>query len=160
MTPDRLTDAVQATRELYDRLINAWNKRNAREFAISFSTNGNMIGFDGSQIDGQSEIGKHISGVFSHHQTAAFVTIVREIRELADGVALLRANVGMVPPRKTDLNPETNAAQTMVAVRDGAEWKVALFQNTPSAFHGRPEDSSQLSEELRQAMRAQIEKPG
>jgi uncharacterized protein (TIGR02246 family) len=146
-------DAVSATRDLYDRLIEAWNKRNARDYALLFASNGSIIGFDGSQVNGQTEIGGHVSEIFSHHQTAAYVTIVRDVRTIASEVTLLRANVGMVPPGKDDINPEMNAVQSMVAARKGGKWEIALFQNTPAAYHERADLSKKLTDELRAVMR-------
>ncbi len=147
-------DATSATRELYQRLIEAWNKRNARDYALAFASTGSIVGFDGSQVNGQMEIGAHVSEVFSHHQTAAYVTIVRDVRAIATDVALLRANAGMVPPSKDDINPELNAVQSMVAARKGGKWEIALFQNTPATYHGRPELSKKLCEELRAVLRS------
>ena len=142
-------DAERATRELYERLIEAWNKRNARDFALAFASNGSIVGFDGSQVDGQLEIGAHISEVVSHHQTATYVTIVREVRSLAPDVMLLRANAGMIPPGKEELNPDMNAVQSVVAARKNNKWEVALFQNTPAKYDERPELRKKLTEELR-----------
>jgi uncharacterized protein (TIGR02246 family) len=73
---------------------------------------------------------------------------IREVKSLGPDVALLRAVVGMIPPGKTDINPATNAIQTLVALRQAESWKIALFQNTPAQFHGRPDDASALTEEL------------
>lgn len=145
-----------AARALYEKLIEAWNKRNARDFALLFASDGSIVGYDGSQVDGQLAVGAHISEIFSHHQTAAYVTIVREVRSISSDVVLLRANAGMVPPGKDELNPDRNAVQSLVAARKGAKWEIALFQNTPAAYDGRPELSKKLTEELRGAMR---EKP-
>jgi uncharacterized protein (TIGR02246 family) len=157
MTPtDSLSRAPEAaTRDLYERLIQAWNKRNARDYALLFASNGSIVGFDGSQVTGQMEIGAHVSEVFSHHQTASYVTIVREMRSLGSDVTLLRANAGMVPPGKDELYPEMNAVQSLVAARKGEKWEIALFQNTPAAFHGRPELSKKLTDELRAVLRQQ-----
>ena len=146
-------DALSATRDLYDRLIEAWNKRNARDYALLFASNGSIVGFDGSQVNGQTEIGGHVSEIFSHHQTASYVTIVRDVRTIASDVTLLRANVGMVPPGKDDINPEMNAVQSMVAARKGGKWEIALFQNTPAAYHERPDLSKKLTDELRVVLR-------
>jgi uncharacterized protein (TIGR02246 family) len=151
-------DPDKATRDLYEKLIVAWNKRNARDYALLFAPDGTIVGFDGSQVNGQSEIGAHLSEIFSHHQTSAYVTIVREVRSISGDVTLLRANAGMVPPGmvapgKADINPEMNAVQSMVAARKGGKWEIALFQNTPAAFHGKPELSKKLTEELRDALR-------
>jgi uncharacterized protein (TIGR02246 family) len=146
-------DAVSATRDLYDRLIEAWNKRNARDYALLFASNGSIIGFDGSQVNGQTEIGGHVSEIFSHHQTASYVSIVRDVRTIAGEVTLLRANAGMVPPGKDDINPEMNAVQSMVAARKGGKWEIALFQNTPAAYHERADLSKKLTDELRSVLR-------
>jgi uncharacterized protein (TIGR02246 family) len=144
-----------ATRDLYERLIEAWNKRNARDYALLFASNGSIVGFDGSQVNGQIEIGAHVSEIFSHHQTASYVTIVREVRPLGSDVTLLRANAGMVPPGKEELNPELNAVQSMVAVRKVGKWEIALVQNTPAAFHEKPDLSKKLTEELRAVLSKQ-----
>ena len=146
-------DAESAMRALYARLIETWNKRNARDYALLFASNGSIVGFDGSQVNGQMEIGAHVSEIFSHHQTASYVTIVREVRPIATDVTVLRANAGMVPPGKADINPEMNSVQSMVAARKSGKWEIALFQNTPAVFHERPELSKKLTDELRAVLR-------
>lgn len=70
-------------------------------------------------------------------------------------VAILSAVVGMVPPGQSDLNPDVNAIQRFVTLKEGDRWRIALFQNTPAAFHGRPELRESLTAELRQALRHQ-----
>ena len=93
-------DWERETRELYAQLLQTWDKRNARDFALLFASDGNIIGFDGSQVNGQLEIGAHLSEIFSHHQTPRYVSIVREVRLLAPDMTLLRANTGLVPVDK------------------------------------------------------------
>ena len=148
-----MTDHAQEeaqVRELYQQLLEAWNQRDARTFATLYEEYGNQIGFDGSQMNGQAEIETHLSQIFTDHRTATYISKVREVRFLNDGTAILRAVVGMIPPGQTDINPATNAIQSLVAVKRGGQWRVALFHNTPAAFHGRPEAVAQLTEELRQ----------
>lgn len=144
--------AEAEVRGLYRRLLEAWDKRNARDYAMLFAPDAILVGFDGTQVFGQADIGAHVSEVFSHHQTARYVSIVRGVRAVTADVVALSAVAGMVPPDKTDINPDVNAVQTMVAARRGSEWHVALFQNTPAAFHGRPDDAKALTEELRGAL--------
>jgi uncharacterized protein (TIGR02246 family) len=97
-------------------------------------------------------IGAHVSEVFTRHQTARYVPIVREVRAMSPDTMLLSAVVGMVPPDKNDIDPDVNAVQSLVAVKKGT-WKIALFQNTPAALHGRPDEAKKLTEELRSALR-------
>jgi uncharacterized protein (TIGR02246 family) len=137
---------------LYHQLLDCWNKRNAHDFATLFSENGNSVGFDGSQLNGRAEIEAHIGQVFADHQTAAYIGKVREIRLLTPEVAILRAVVGMVPPGQSDINPAVNTVQSLVAEKQGDSWRIALFQNTPAQFHGRPELAQQLTDELRQLL--------
>ena len=153
MSDSKLAPAAErAARELYGEIVRYWNQGQAGEFARLFSRNGNLVGFDGSQVDGQERIEAHLAKVFSSHQTAAFVTKVREVRLLAPGVVLLRAVAGMVPPGKRDLNPAVNTIHTLVAAGQGDHWRVELFQSTPAAFHGRPEAAEALTAELQKEL--------
>jgi uncharacterized protein (TIGR02246 family) len=146
-------DWDRATRELYARLIETWDKRNARDFALLFASDGNLVGFDGSQVNGQLEVGAHLTEVFTHHQTPRYVSIVRDVRLLANDVTMLRANTGLIPSGTEDIDPALNAVQSMIAVQKGGSWRVALFQNTPAAFHQRPDLAKKLTEELRGKLR-------
>jgi uncharacterized protein (TIGR02246 family) len=126
----------------------------SKEYASFFTKDGNVVGFDGSQMKGTDEIESEISRVFAHHQTATYVSKVREVRFLSLEIALLQGVAGMVPPGGNDINPSVNAIQSLVATRQGDEWRIALFHNTPAQFHGRPELVQALTEELRQILTA------
>jgi uncharacterized protein (TIGR02246 family) len=134
-------------RALYDALLDAWNRRNADQFAELFENDAVVIGFDGSVMSGRDDIRAQLATIFAGHPTAHYVSKVREVRTLADGVSLLRAVVGMITPGSNDLNPSVNAHQTLIA-RD----RIALFQNTPAQFHGRPELAEALTNELRELL--------
>jgi uncharacterized protein (TIGR02246 family) len=123
---------------LYHRLIAGWNQRDAEAMASCF---------------GPAAIRDHLAPIFEAHPTATFVVELRERRVLAPGVTLLRAIAGMVPPGTVDLNPAVNAVQTLVATLHGDTWQVELFQNTPAAYHGRPEEQEAHTEALRAVLR-------
>ena len=133
---------------LYRRLLDGWNRRDAPAMARLFAEQGSMVGFDGSAVDGRGAIEAHLSPIFADHPTARFVAKVREVRALGPDGALLRAVAGMVPPGKTEINPATNAIQSLVCVHHEGVWRVELFQNTPAALHGRPEAAAAMTEEL------------
>jgi uncharacterized protein (TIGR02246 family) len=157
MRPAKQTSAAaaeRAARELYAELLRSWNGGNAATFARAFTRSGNVVGFDGSQVNGQEEIESHLAKVFASHKTSAYVGKVREVRVLGREVVLLRAVAGMVPPGGSDINPQLNTVHTLVAANQGDRWLVELFQATPAAFHGRPEASERLTAELREELRA------
>jgi len=139
---------------MYEDYLTAWNAQNGVRLAGLFTHDGNLVGFDGSTVDGREAIEEHLSGVFADHRTASYVGKIREVRQLAPGVALLRAHAGMVPPGGDDINEKVNTVHTVVAVRDGEDWRIALFTATPAALHGRPEASAELSKDLREVLRA------
>lgn len=147
-------DAEQAARALYADILRCWNEGNAAGFAAVFVRQGNLVGFDGSQVDGQDKIEAHLAQIFAHHQTAAYVGKVREVRLLGSEVVLLRAVAGMVPPNQSDLNPTLNTIHTLIASKQRERWRAELFQSTPAAFHGRPEASERLTAELRKELTA------
>lgn len=140
--------------ELYSKLLDAWNRRCAEDFAELFGDFGSCVGFDGSPMNGQSEIESSLSPIFKNHPTASYVAKVREIRLLGEEVTLVRAVAGMIPPGTNEINPETNAIQTLVVTGTGQYALIAMFQNTPAAFHGRPELSESLTKELLEVARA------
>ena len=151
---DPENDGGAKVRLLYQTLLEAWNDKDAHEMAELFSENGNVIGFDGSQMDGRKQIESVLGQIFVDHPTPVYVAAVREVRFLAPGVALLRAVAGMVPRGHSDINPALNAVQSLIATKEQDRWRIALFLNTPAALHGRAELSEQLTAELRQALRA------
>lgn len=138
---------------LYEQILFAWNQRDAAAMAALFEEDANLVGFDGSQVDSRGAIEEHLRPIFAEHPTAAYVAKVREIRMLGPAVGILRAVAGMVPPGAGDLNPALNTIQTLVATQHAEGWRAALFQSTPAAWHGRPQDSAALTEELRDVMR-------
>ncbi|HWB85072.1 MAG TPA: SgcJ/EcaC family oxidoreductase [Bryobacteraceae bacterium] len=150
--------AQREVAHLYQDLLDAWNHRDARAMAALFSEDSTVIGFDGSTMNGPAEIEASLAPIFAHHPTAAYISKVRSIRVLTDDVAVLHAVVGMVPPGKADINPAVNAIQILVAIRQNAAWRIATFQNTPAAFHGRPEVAEVLTAELRETLHSQSTK--
>jgi uncharacterized protein (TIGR02246 family) len=153
--PARAPAAELATRQLYADILRCWNERNAEGFARLFARNGNMVGFDGSEVNGHEHIEIHLSEVFTSHPTATYVGKVREVRLLGQEVTLLRAVAGMVPPGGSDIKPDVNTVHTMVAANQGDHWRLELFQSTPAAFHGRPDAREQLTQELRTLLKEQ-----
>src|SRR5215217_5358918 len=137
---------------LYEQILIAWNQRDAVAMAAHFEKDGNLVGYDGTQAGSRAAIEDHLRPIFTDHPTAAYVAKVREIRILGPDVGILRAVAGMIPPGSGDINPALNTIHTLVAVAQVDGWRAALFQSTPAAWHGRPQHSAALTEELRDVM--------
>jgi uncharacterized protein (TIGR02246 family) len=154
-----MTDPAIAE-HLYRTLLQMWNERNAVGYGELFTDDGSIVGFDGSSVDSRHAIIEHLRSIFSDHTPATYVAKVREIRDLSPGSTLLRGVAGMVPPGGDDIDPAMNAVQTLVVVERDGPWRAALFQNTPAAFHGRPDEAEALTAELRQALAAHRSRGG
>ncbi len=153
MSSNDTTSSEHPICRLYEQILIAWNQQDAAAMAAQFEEDGNLVGFDGSQADSRAAIEDHLRPIFADHPTAAYVAKVREIRMLGRDARILRAVAGMIPPGSDDINPALNTIHTLVAVENGDGWRAALFQSTPAAWHGRPQDSAALTEELRDVMR-------
>lgn len=138
--------------QLYERLVDAWNNRDAKGMAELFADNGLIVGFDGSQMNSPAQTETELSKIFASHPTAKYITKLKQIINLNPGVSLLQAIVGMVPPGENEIMPERNAIQTLVAVQDNQGLKISLFQNTPARFDGRPELVEAMTRELSELM--------
>jgi uncharacterized protein (TIGR02246 family) len=139
---------AEAVRALYRSVIDGWNDRDAAAMARHFAPHVHMIGFDGSEVTGSDRAREYVAAIFANHKVASFVSLVREVQEVAPGVAILHAHAGMLPPGQATINPAVNVVQTLVAVKHDAAWRIVLFQNTPAAWHGREDDVKALTAEL------------
>ena len=137
---------------LYTRLLEAWNRRDAAGFAGQFADDGSTVGYDGSQLDGRTTIATELRRIFTDHTPATYVACVRELRTLGSGAVLLRAVAGMVPPNGSALMPDRHAIQSLVAISESGAPRIALYQNTPAQFHGRPALIEQLTAELQRVV--------
>jgi uncharacterized protein (TIGR02246 family) len=134
---------------LYHALLDAWNRHDAVGYAALFADDGYVVGFDGSEMKGRHEIEQSLGAIFADHETGRYVGKVRAERIVASDVAMLGAVAGLVPAGKSELNPQLNAIQTLVAKREDGGWRILQFQNTPAQFHGRADDAEALTNELR-----------
>jgi uncharacterized protein (TIGR02246 family) len=139
-------------RALFAALWDGWNRMDAVTAAAPFADDAELVGFDGSEMQGRASIEETYRRIFSDHQTGRYIVKVRSIRWLAPGIAMLRAVAGVVPAGQTDLNPQLNSVMAMVAQKQNGEWRVVLLTNTPAQWHGRPDDVERLIQELRQLL--------
>lgn len=150
---DADTDAVErAVSGLYRQFLDSWNDRDATAMAALFTQGALLVGFDGSLMFGSQEIEATIAQIFDDHETAPYVGKVRNVHLLASDSTLLHAVAGMPVRGQKTINPAVNTIQNLVAVREDGQWRIALLQNTPAQFHGRPKLSEALSNELQELL--------
>jgi uncharacterized protein (TIGR02246 family) len=103
---------------LYQQMMEGWNAACGYAFASPFEENGDLVGFDGTYIKGRQEIAlfhQHLFDMFL--KGSRLVGKVRSVRFLTSDVAVMHAIGGTVMAGQTDLDPERNSVQTLVAVK-------------------------------------------
>jgi uncharacterized protein (TIGR02246 family) len=137
-------------RALYAQFLDGWNRRSGAAVAAAFADDGDIIGYDGTQHHGRLAIAADFRQIFGSHQTAAYVAVIRSVRPVASGVALLLAHAGMIPPGESDVDQRFHTVHTLVAVDEGAgRWRISLLQATPAAWQQHPGGREALTQELR-----------
>jgi uncharacterized protein (TIGR02246 family) len=143
-----------AIRALYQQSVEGWNKGSGEAFAAPFAGDGDLVGFDGTHLKGRQEIASFHQQLFDTFvKGSRLIGKVRSVRFLTPDVAVLHAVGGTIMAGQSDIEPERNSVQTLVALKDSrGEWHLAAFQNTRAQYLGRPEQSQDLTEELRRLM--------
>jgi len=138
-------------RALYARYLAGWNQRSGVTVSSVFADDGELIDLDGTIRSGRLSIAADMRRMFAEHATPTFVGIVRSVRRLADGVVVLHAVAGMVPPGAEGVDPSLHTVHALTAVEDAGRWKIALLQSTPARFGGRADAVAALTAELEAA---------
>jgi uncharacterized protein (TIGR02246 family) len=133
--------------------MDGWNWGDGNAFAAPFADDADFVAFDGSYFKGRQEIATFHQMLFDQFlKGSLLVGKVRSVRFLTPDVAVMNAVGGTVMPGQSDLEPERNSIQTVVATKRAGEWHLATFQNSRAQYMGRPELAQALTEELRQLL--------
>jgi uncharacterized protein (TIGR02246 family) len=147
------TTATDQIAALYQQLMDGWNEGSGEAFAAPFAEDADFIAFDGTYMRGRQAIADQHQYLFDHFvKGTRLIGKVRNIRFLSPTIALMHTVGGTVMAGQTDLEPERNSVQTMVAVQENGEWRLAAFHNCRAQFMGRPDEAQKLTEELRQLL--------
>jgi uncharacterized protein (TIGR02246 family) len=143
-----------AIRSLYQQLLDGWNKSSGEAFAGPFAEDSDLVGFDGTHLKGRQEIASFHQQLFDTHlKGTRLVGKIKNTRFLTSDVALMYAVSGTIMAGQTDIEPERNSVQTLVATKGNkGKWLLAAFQNTRAQYLGRPELSQALTEELQRLL--------
>lgn len=137
---------------LYEKLIEAWNQRDADAFSNLFQGKGEIVGFDGTRVMGRKEIQGHLQDVFSKDQTPPYIAAAQRVHSIKSGVVSLSAKAGMKTGDDADFHQDLWSEQSLVTVKTKDGWKIALFQNTPATLSGDSERKRIWVEEFHEAL--------
>jgi uncharacterized protein (TIGR02246 family) len=140
-------DAIEA---LLQQMIDGWNQGSGEGFAAPFAEDGDQVAFDGTRLQGRQQIAEFHQMLFDRFLSGTrLIGKVVDVRFLAPDVALAHGIGGTVMPGESNLAPDRNSVQTLVAVKRDGEWRLARLHNSRAEFMGRPEAAAALTAELR-----------
>ena len=120
-----------AVRGLLDELMAGWNAGSGEAFAAPFAPDGDLVAFDGTRFRGRGEIVAFHQPLFDRWlRGTRLVGRVERVRFLSPNVAVMHARGSTVMRGEPRPSPSRDSIQTLVARREGGEWKLAAFQNT------------------------------
>jgi uncharacterized protein (TIGR02246 family) len=120
-----------AIRELFGLLLDDWGRGDGEAYGSRFTEDAEYVAFDGTRTRGRREIAASHQQLFDKFLKGTRLTgRVLSMKFVRPDVALIHATGGTVMRDKTKPSPERDSIQTLVAVREGAEWRFAAFHNS------------------------------
>jgi len=118
-------------RALFEDLLGDWGRGDGEAYGSRFTEDADYVAFDGTHTRGRQEIAASHQRLFDRFLKGTRLTgRLLSIRFPSPDVALVHATGGTVMRGKTKPSPERNSIQTLVAVREGADWRLAAFHNS------------------------------
>jgi uncharacterized protein (TIGR02246 family) len=118
-------------RMLFEDLLGDWGRGDGEAYGSRFTEDADYVAFDGTRTMGRAEIAASHQELFDKWLKGTQLTGgVFSIKFVSPDVALVHATGGTVMRGKTKPSPERDSIQTLVAVREDAEWRFAAFHNT------------------------------
>lgn len=124
------TNDEAAIRALFQKVIDGWNKGDGEFYAESFDEEADYIAFDGSHTSGRAEIAATHQELFDKWlKGTRLVGEIKNIRFLTAETALVLTTGGTILKGKDKPTTERDSIQTLVAVKENADWKFTAFHN-------------------------------
>jgi uncharacterized protein (TIGR02246 family) len=118
-------------RAIFEDLLGDWGRGDGEAYGSRFTEDADYVAFDGTHIRGRREIAASHQQLFDRFLKGTRLTgRVFSIKFPSPNVALVHASGETVMRGKTKPSPERDSIQTLVAVREGADWRFAAFHNS------------------------------
>ncbi|HKN95512.1 MAG TPA: SgcJ/EcaC family oxidoreductase [Pseudonocardiaceae bacterium] len=125
-------DDVAAVRDIPKRITEAWAGNDADAFAAVFTDDATMI-LPGSYAAGREEIRRFMAAAFAgpYRGTRVFGE-PKSVRALGSDSAVVVTLGGVLAPGDEKVSDERAVHATWVVTKQGAEWLISAYQNSPA----------------------------
>ncbi|MFJ6381070.1 SgcJ/EcaC family oxidoreductase [Kitasatospora sp. NPDC092039] len=133
-TPPSNTSDAAALRAVPERIVAAWAQHDADGFAEVFTEDATLILPGDVFLTGRQAIRAFMTQAFAGPFKGTRVTGEPvSVRPLAEDVAVVVTRGGVLAPGDTEVTAERAIRATWVLARQGGDWRIASYQNTPIA---------------------------
>ncbi|MFJ7905546.1 MULTISPECIES: SgcJ/EcaC family oxidoreductase [unclassified Kitasatospora] len=133
-TPAPNTPDAAALRAVPERIVAAWAAQDADGFAEVFTEDATLILPGDVFLTSRQQIRAFMTQAFAGPFKGTRVTGEPvSVRPLAEDVAVLVTRGGVLAPGDAEVTAERAIRATWVLARQGADWRIASYQNTPLA---------------------------
>ena len=116
---------------LFEDLLEDWGRGDGEAYGSRFTEDADYVAFDGTHTKGKEDIASSHQRLFDKFLKGTRLTgHILSIKFPSSDVALVHATGGTIMRGKTKPSPERDSIQTLVAVREGADWRFAAFHNS------------------------------
>lgn len=134
--PRKTTPAIAknaaAMREIPQRIVSAWAENDAKAFADAFSEDATLILPNDIYLAGREEIRDFMAKGFAGPYKGTQVTgIPLSVRQYGDDVIIIVTRGGVLGAGQKQVSPEDTIRATWVLGREGEDWLIVAYQNTP-----------------------------
>jgi uncharacterized protein (TIGR02246 family) len=120
-----------AIEELFSSLLDDWGRGDGEAYGSRFTEDADYVAFDGTRTTGRQEIAASHQRLFDEFLKGTRLTgHILSIKFQGPDVAIVIATGGTMMRGKSEPSPERDSIQTLVAVREGPEWRFAAFHNS------------------------------
>jgi uncharacterized protein (TIGR02246 family) len=125
------TSALQAARDVPQRVVGAWARNDAEAFGAVWTADGDLVVGDGTRLVGRRAITAYMRTGFAGPLKGARATAtVTRARLLSPTVAVVQTRGGILMPGETKVPPGRLGVQTWVVTKQGPRWLISAYQNT------------------------------
>lgn len=127
---DTSTDEA-ALRQLVKQVEAGWNAHDGKAFAAPFAIDADYVVVNGMSIKGREAIEKGHTAIFSNiYKDSHNIGTIRDVRFLRPDVAIVHIEWNLEFQMGGE-KKQTQAINTMVMTKEGQQWSIAAFHNTP-----------------------------
>jgi uncharacterized protein (TIGR02246 family) len=128
----------RAIEAIVQSVEDGWNRGDGAGFAAPFAAEADYVVVNGMHAKGRETIAEGHQRIFdTFYKGSRNELRVERVRFVRPDLAVAHVHAHLRVPRPEGGEGEAEARSTWVLVKEGGEWKVEAFQNTPILEEGR-----------------------